>query len=573
MLACTLATVLTATCATAQATPEAAAVNGSAIPFPDSVWAVRTDGGTGPGVQITWTAYQDESAANLYYEIGISQSPTGPFFRAGRTRGEYVSHENEFCPPENPTQSMMIDSYLELDPTSGVNRLVELETSKAYYFRFAVRREDQAAVYNRLLSVPYVTNGTAEAVSTLPELPAGTAFESLLPQEFWMEDLANDDGTGVAVLWEGPADEASNAACQGIVYEIFVRDGEEGDFYPTFPPRRVPHGTSPSSAMPQFFGIWSNPANRQAVVVKGLIKLDEETWRPTMVQVAPDSMYQATMVVHRGDTRARLNLTPGATAEQNLFKFNKMNNFVFALVYGAVVLTFITMARKNQQMYIRKIAGLDAVEEALGRATEMGKAVYFVHGLRPMGDVSTIAAVGILSKIGQRTAQYETTLKVMNYDPIVYAVSQEVVRESYLDAGRPDAFNEDNVMFVADKQFSYAVAVNGQLVRERPATVFLMGYFYAESLLFAETGGEIGAIQIAGTDAYTQLPFFITTCDYTLMGEELYAASAYLAREPKLLGSLKGQDMGKAFLIITLVVGTLLETIGVEWLSKLLMPL
>jgi hypothetical protein len=79
-----------------------------------------------------------------------------------------------------------------------------------------------------------------------------------------------------------------------------------------------------------------------------------------------------------------------------------------------------------------------------------------------------------------------------------------------------------------------------------------MGYFNAESLLLAETGASTGAIQVAGTDQYIQLPFFITTCDYTLIGEELYAASAYLSRDPRLLGSLRGQDVGKAFLMITI---------------------
>jgi len=65
------------------------------------------------------------------------------------------------------------------------------------------------------------------------------------------------------------------------------------------------------------------------------------------------------------------------------------------------------------------------------------------------------------------------------------------------------------------------------MLREKPAANFFMGMFYAESLILAETGNRTGAIQIAGTDADTQLPFFITACDYTLMGEELYAASAY----------------------------------------------
>ena len=159
-----------------------------------------------------------------------------------------------------------------------------------------------------------------------------------------------------------------------------------------------------------------------------------------------------------------------------------------------------------------------------------------------------------------------------NFDPVVMAVSQEVVKEAYLDAGRPDAFNPDSVFLAATDQFSYAAAVDGMMVRERPATNIMMGYFYAEALLLAETGASTGAIQIAGTDAYTQLPFFVTTCDYTLMGEELYAASAYLAREPRLLGSLKGQDVGKAILLFVLIVGTLAATFGYPILTHMFTP-
>ena len=211
--------------------------------------------------------------------------------------------------------------------------------------------------------------------------------------------------------------------------------------------------------------------------------------------------------------------------------------------------------------------------EALGRATEMGKPVYFVHGLEDMDHISTIAAVNVLGRVAQRAIEYDTSLRVMCSLPVVLAVSREVVQQSAIEVGRPDAYREEDVMFVASQQFSYAAAVDGMMVRERPATVLLMGYFYAESLLFAETGSHIGAIQIAGTDAYTQLPFFVTTCDYTLMGEELYAASAYLSREPRLLGSLRGQDVGKAIVLATLVLGAILEFVGIHWITNLVMPL
>ena len=249
-----------------------------------------------------------------------------------------------------------------------------------------------------------------------------------------------------------------------------------------------------------------------------------------------------------------------ATAAENFFNWAKANNFVIGTVFSLIILGGIILAQKRD-LFIRRIAGLEALDEALGRATEMGKPVLFAHGLASMGSVSTIAAINVLSRVANRTAEFNTELRVANNDPVVLAVSREVVKESYLNAGRPDAYSEDMVFMVATEQFSYAAALDGMMVRDRPATNILMGYFFAESLLLAETGASIGAIQIAGTDSYTQLPFFITTCDYTLMGEELYAASAYLSREPKLLGSLKGQDIGKAVLLIAMILGTLLATV------------
>jgi hypothetical protein len=152
----------------------------------------------------------------------------------------------------------------------------------------------------------------------------------------------------------------------------------------------------------------------------------------------------------------------------------------------------------------------------------------------------------------------------------VASVTQEVVKESYIEAGRPDLFNPNKVWFVTQSQFAYAAAVQGIMVRERPATILLLGMFYAESLLLAETGNSTGAIQIAGTDAVDQLPFFITSCDYTIMGEELYAAGAYLSKEPTLLSSIKAQDYGKIAIFATLLLGLILGLLKSNWLINIL---
>ncbi len=263
-------------------------------------------------------------------------------------------------------------------------------------------------------------------------------------------------------------------------------------------------------------------------------------------------------------------------AQSNLFKWYKMNNLVLSILFCGIVYCFIELAKRKGDLFIRKIAGLEAVDEAIGRSTEMDRPVFFVHGLGAMGDLSTIASIGVLSRVARRTADHDSRVRVMNYNPIVTVVSQEVVQQAYTEAGRPDAYNADDCSLVAADQFSYAAAVSGIMVREKPGAIFHMGPFAAESLLLAEAGASTGAIQIAGTDSTTQIPFFITTCDYTLIGEELYAASAYLSREPKLLGSLRGQDVGKAFLMIAIVIGSIALTIAayydtpLSWLRSLL---
>jgi len=142
------------------------------------------------------------------------------------------------------------------------------------------------------------------------------------------------------------------------------------------------------------------------------------------------------------------------------------------------------------------------------------------------------------------------------------------VKSGYLHAGRPEQYDPMSVRFISPEQFAYVASVTGTIMRERPAAHIFMGAFYAESLLLAETGFSTGAIQVAGTANAHQLPFFVVACDYTLIGEELYAASAYLSGDPRLVGSLKGGDLLKVAVIIVIIVGCLLETTNHHWLTQ-----
>ncbi len=239
-----------------------------------------------------------------------------------------------------------------------------------------------------------------------------------------------------------------------------------------------------------------------------------------------------------------------------LFDIKKLFLLLLSIFYIFILLSYMSRAKKGEELYLRPIAGLAEVDNAIGRATEMGRPILFSPGLLGVTDVSTIAALNILAYITKKVAAYETRIIVPVYDPIVYTVAREVVKDAYTAAGRPDLFKSEDVFFLTQRQFAYAAGVSGIMVREKTATNFFMGYFFAESLILAETGAATGAIQIAGTDAISQLPFFVTACDYTLMGEELYAAGAYLAKDPRLTATIKGQDVMKAILVILLLIMT-----------------
>ena len=251
-----------------------------------------------------------------------------------------------------------------------------------------------------------------------------------------------------------------------------------------------------------------------------------------------------------------------ASSSAQWFAVGRFPVLLVTVLFCAFVLVFIQRAKGGSELFIRKIPGLEAVDDAVGRATEMGRPVLYVPGIETVSEVGTLAALTILGHVAKRVAVHGTPLEVPVADPIVMATAQEIVKNAYAEVGQSDRYDESKIAYLTYDQFGYTAGVDGIMVRERPEAVFLLGTFYAESLILAETGHAIGAIQIAGTKETSQLPFFVAACDYTLIGEELFAASSYLSREPVMLGSLKGQDLAKMLIVYVIVFAFVVGTVG-----------
>lgn len=245
--------------------------------------------------------------------------------------------------------------------------------------------------------------------------------------------------------------------------------------------------------------------------------------------------------------------TPADYAGRSIDHANPFVGLVMLTLSGVIIATIIS-AQRGRLPYIRRIAGLNAIDEAVGRATEMGRPILFSPGLGGL-DIVTLQALAVAGHVGHKAVKYGTRLIVPICDPQIMPITEQIMREVCNAEGCPENYRPEDIRYLSDRQFAYAAGVTGILHRERTAANFLFGAFSAESLILAENGQAVGAIQVAGTPDLLQIPFFVVACDYTVIGDEYYAATAYLSREPTLLGSLVGQDIGKAMLLALIVVG------------------
>ena len=389
-----------------------------------------------------------------------------------------------------------------------------------------------------------------------PGTPIPSPGDLPVPSAFTAKDRPGDGGKAVLLTWKDPAGTPA-----GVSFEVRRSEPPSTDWTNL---ATVPAGTER----------YVDASTDDAKVYRYEIRAVAAEAAPSAA--APDTSVVADTVAVAG-TAAPSTPSPGpgvvsdpVRSHDNWFRTERTNSFIAAVLFTALILGSIQMARSGKPLFIRRIAGLNAVDEAIGRATELGRKVIYVPGIQSVSDIQTVASLAILGHVARASARYGTDLDCPNRDPLTFVSARETVRAAFLTEGRPDLFREEMVNYVTYDQFAYTAAVSGRMVREKPAANFLIGHFFAESLILAETGQSTGAIQIAGTADPSQLPFFVATCDYTLIGEELYAAGAYLSREPVLLGSIRGQDIAKALLLLFGIVGIVAATLGNSWFATAL---
>lgn len=252
-----------------------------------------------------------------------------------------------------------------------------------------------------------------------------------------------------------------------------------------------------------------------------------------------------------------------------VFMKGRVFDFFTLLIVTGLMGLYMYLAQTGLKVKVRPIAGFAAIDEAVGRAAEMGKPVHFTPGYGGLV-AATFAGLEVLGYVARMAAQYDVRLIVTVSQAETFAVTEQVMRQAYLEAGRPESFKADDCRFISTDQWAYASGVIGVMYREKVASNIMIGNFAAEALILAEAGNTVGAIQIAGTTNAYQIPFFVVACDYVILGEEMFAAGAHFTNNKTHLGSLRGEDLVKAICIAIMIVGAVMTTAGSNALKTIM---
>lgn len=238
---------------------------------------------------------------------------------------------------------------------------------------------------------------------------------------------------------------------------------------------------------------------------------------------------------------------------------------VMALLFVSLTLLSLWRLGAGFAPGLRPIAAYAAVAGAVEYAVESGHPIHVSPGAGGVGEAmtaQTLAGLDLAASLAQAAATSGARLLVTTASPLLLPLIDAAQREAHAAAGYPQDYKPDQTRFLSDNRNAYALGVGTLARRERVVLNVLAGDLADEYLLAAEPAAMAGTELIAGTGNPRTLPFVVATADHALLGEELFAAGAYLSRKSGSVASLLAQDQMRLLLVCLILVGVALESLG-----------
>jgi hypothetical protein len=233
---------------------------------------------------------------------------------------------------------------------------------------------------------------------------------------------------------------------------------------------------------------------------------------------------------------------------------------VILLIVVIVTLLHHERVRTGKTTIIaRPLPALQVLRRALAHGAETGRAIHLSPGPGAIGGrgstAETIAGLLAAERVATEAALNGAGILCSSGDAVAHLALRGTLRQAYQRAGLGQDYRPSNVELLAQQDaMAYASGVTTLYGRQPLEASQMFGAFDQELLLAGEVGGQLGVPQVLGATSTSAQPLALLSAEGMLIGEEIYAAEAYLGSVPSAQARLLTHDALRSVVILTIVV-------------------
>lgn len=233
----------------------------------------------------------------------------------------------------------------------------------------------------------------------------------------------------------------------------------------------------------------------------------------------------------------------------------------------------IQRGRQGKTAYLRELPAVAAIPEAVRRATEMGRPVFFAPGAKSITHgtygAASFAGLTILRYVSKLCAEQRTRLEVYICGAANMPIAQEAIRLACVEAKHPEEESNQKINYIgeAENQQPFAAA----MIREKAGACIQFGDSGSGALTVVSAAAYAGIFQIMANTQTTNCAWLPPMCDYFLMADGPQAAAAYVTGDPQVSNTVLAIDLMKVAVIALTLIGMFVQLgLGINFSSILM---
>lgn len=233
---------------------------------------------------------------------------------------------------------------------------------------------------------------------------------------------------------------------------------------------------------------------------------------------------------------------------------------------SAFLLLIITLWKRRSPTTVRELPALMRLYRAIGLSVEDGTRLHVSlgHGklLNARGG-SAFAGLAALRLIAERTSVSDQPAVASTGDPTLGLLTQDTLQAGYQAAGVEELYVPSSGRITGFGPFGFAAGAMPITSNENISANILLGHFGAEVGLLTEASERENVTLIGASDDLAGQSILFASSQETLIGEELFAAGAYIGAGPSHMASLTVQDILRWVIVLALFSGAILKLAGI----------